>query len=58
MEKFRNMCTEYQRQITYIEEIEDSHPLGICYIQLKDLKETAMPEPQRLLSIVHLTMPW
>lgn len=52
------MCLEYQRQIDYIEAIEDTCPLGLCHIQLKEMKETALPEPKRLLSMVFHAIPW
>lgn len=58
LEKFRRMCIEYKRQIDVIEAIENTHPIGICYIQLKHLKETAIPEPKRLLVLVKDTVPW
>lgn len=57
METFRNMCATYHNEVQLIETILDEQPLGLLYIKQQKLKETALPEPNRLITILEEVMP-
>ncbi|KAG5888365.1 hypothetical protein JTB14_033502 [Gonioctena quinquepunctata] len=58
LEKFRNMCLRYHGEIKMINSMSETQSMGLLYIQLSDLMESAKPEPLRLLSYVFQTLPW
>lgn len=51
------MCSTYHQEVEVIESILDEQPLGLLYIKQKKLKESAIPEPKRLISILEEVMP-
>lgn len=57
METFRNMCGTYHHEVEHIDTILDEQPLGLLYLKQQKLKETALPEPRRLISILEEVMP-
>ncbi|KAF2878695.1 hypothetical protein ILUMI_27474 [Ignelater luminosus] len=57
LERFRSMCTRYHNEVTTIENIVDTQPLGILYLQMPKFKNTITPEPKRLIDIIEHVMP-
>lgn len=57
LEAFRNMCATYHNEVKLIDTILDEQPLGLFYIKQQRLKETATPEPNRLIGILEEVMP-
>ncbi|ERL87542.1 hypothetical protein D910_04933 [Dendroctonus ponderosae] len=57
-ENFRNMCIRYHNEIVTIEKITKTQPLGLLYLMLNDFRDTALPEPRRLLEIAKNVIPW
>lgn len=51
------MCRRYHDEITLLDSIVSVQPLGIFYIQQERFKNTALPEPKRLLEIIERVMP-
>ncbi|XP_050519336.1 dynein axonemal heavy chain 6 [Diabrotica virgifera virgifera] len=58
LETFRMLCTRYHDQITTIESILPAQEMGVLYIQLEGFVETCLPESQKLLGTLELTIPW
>ncbi|KAK5640059.1 hypothetical protein RI129_010870 [Pyrocoelia pectoralis] len=57
LETFRNWCTSYHDEVDIIGNVIDLQPLGILYVQQKLLKESILPQPKRLISIIEEVMP-
>ncbi|XP_023013028.2 dynein heavy chain at 16F isoform X2 [Leptinotarsa decemlineata] len=58
LEKFRAMCARYHSEIEIVQSMSTTQPMGMLYLQLSGLKNSASPEPKRLLKIVEHTLPW
>lgn len=52
------MCIRYHNEIVTIEKIAMTQPLGLLYLMLIDFRDTALPEPRRLLEIAKNVIPW
>ncbi|KAJ8983473.1 hypothetical protein NQ317_014931 [Molorchus minor] len=57
LEKFRYYCRRYHKEIMTIENVNVTQCMGLLYLQLTNFKESALPEPRRLLGIVEDTIP-
>lgn len=58
LELLRSWCTRYHNEVKMINSIIPEQPLGILYIQQQKLKETAIPQPERLIELLERSMPW
>ncbi|XP_017780151.1 PREDICTED: dynein heavy chain 6, axonemal [Nicrophorus vespilloides] len=57
LENFRRLCTKFHDEVETIENLGDSQPMGILYLQLSELKELTLPEPCRLIWTLERVMP-
>lgn len=57
LEVFRTMCSTYHEEVERIESIINEQALGLLYIKQQKFKETAIPEPKRLIEILEHVMP-
>lgn len=51
------MCSTYHEEVKCIETILNEQQLGLLFIKQEKLKETAIPEPKRLIAILEEVMP-
>lgn len=58
IETFRNMCNRFNSEIETIEGVIESQFMGMLNLQLKNLKECAKPEPERLQTALTHILPW
>nr|CAH7756356.1 unnamed protein product [Callosobruchus chinensis] len=58
LERFREMCIRYHREIDTIEDIPETQFIGLLHLQLGCLKQYTIPEPKRLLALTERTLPW
>lgn len=58
LEVLRSWCNRYHGEVKTIGSIVPEQPLGILYIQQQKMKETSIPQPERLIELLERSMPW
>jgi hypothetical protein len=52
------MCNRFHREIDIIDGIILNQPFGLLNLQLKNFKDGAKPEPERLIAALTNILPW